>query len=50
MANEVYGVSALDPPAIGGVALLLAIVVAIASAVPARRASRIDPFRAINHE
>ena len=50
MANEVYGVSALDPAVIGGVALLLAAVVATASAVPALRASRIDPFRAIASE
>jgi predicted permease len=50
MANEVYGVSALDPLVIGGVALLLAMVAATASAVPARRASRIDPVRAINRE
>ena len=50
MANEVYGVSALDPLMIGGVALLLAMVVATASAVPAWRASQIDPVRAINRE
>jgi len=50
MANEVYGVSALDPLVIGGVALLLATVVATASAVPARRAGLIDPVRAINNE
>jgi len=50
MAREVYGVSALDPLVIGGVALLLAMVVVTASAVPARRASRIDPVRAINRE
>ena len=50
MAREVYGVSALDPLVIVGVALLLAMVVVTASAVPARRASRIDPVRAINCE
>jgi predicted permease len=50
MANEVYGVSALDPMVIGAVALVLALVVATASAIPARRASRIDPVRAINGE
>ena len=50
MANEVYGVSTLDPVVMGSVALTLAIVVALASAVPARRASRIDPFRVINSE
>lgn len=50
MAKEVFGVSALDPLVIGGVALVLALVVASASAVPAWRASRIDPVRAINRE
>jgi predicted permease len=50
MSNEVFGVSALDPLVIGGVALLLAMVVASASAVPAWRASRIDPVHAINRE
>lgn len=50
MANEVYGVSALDPWVIGGVALLLMMVVAAGSAVPAWRAGRIDPVQAINHE
>ena len=50
VAGEVYGVSALDPLVIGGVALLLASVVAAASAVPANRAGRIDPVRAINHQ
>ena len=50
MANEVYGVSTLDPWVMGSVALTLAVVVALASAIPARRASRIDPFRVINSD
>ena len=50
MASEVYGVSALDPATIGGVVLLMAAVVASASFIPARRASRIDPVRAISME
>ncbi len=50
MAHELFGVSALDPLVIGGVAVLLAAVVAAASALPARRAGRIDPVRAINCE
>ncbi len=50
MENEVYGVNPLEPLVIVGVAVLLAAVVAAASAVPARRASRIDPVRAINYE
>ena len=50
IANEVYGVSALDPLVISAVASLLLAVVAAASALPARRAGRIDPVRAINQE
>lgn len=48
ISNEIYGVSALDPLVIGAAALLLAAVVAAASAIPARRASRIHPVRALN--
>lgn len=50
MANEIYGVSALEPVVIGSVVLVLVAVVVTASSVPARRASRIDPVRAINSE
>ena len=50
IANEIYGVGALDPVVIGGVAAALAAVVGIASIIPARRASRIDPVRALNQQ
>ena len=48
LANEIYGVSALDPLVIGSAALLLATVVCLASAIPARRAARVHPVRALN--
>lgn len=50
IATEIYGVSALDPIVIGTVALLLAAVAATASVLPARRAGRINPVRAINSD
>ncbi|HEY0872394.1 MAG TPA: FtsX-like permease family protein [Vicinamibacterales bacterium] len=43
MESQLYGVSAMDPLVLGGVALVLAIVAVIACIVPARRAARIDP-------
>lgn len=50
IATEIYGVSALDPGVVGAVAAVLAMVAATASALPARRAGRIDPVRAINSD
>jgi predicted permease len=43
MESQLYGVSAMDPFVLGGVALVLALVATIACIVPARRAARIDP-------
>jgi putative ABC transport system permease protein len=45
-----YGISPLDPLTYAGVAMLLVAVAAIACAVPARRAARIDPLRALRCE
>jgi predicted permease len=46
--NEIYGVGALDPLVLSGVAMLLAAVVLAASALPARRAVRVQPVRVLN--
>ena len=46
--NEIYGVGALNPLVMVGVAVLLALVTLSASVFPARRASRVDPVRAVN--
>jgi predicted permease len=44
---QLYGVGANDPRATIGAALLLALVGAAASAVPGRRAARVDPSEAL---
>jgi predicted permease len=42
-----FGMSAMDPATFGGVCLILVVVAMIASYVPAWRASRLDPLRAL---
>ncbi len=45
-----FGVAPLDPAVLGAVVALLLTVVLIANYVPARRATRIDPLRALHHD
>ncbi len=50
LRNMLFGVTASDPVAFAGAAMLLAAVAFIASLVPALRAARIDPITALRHE
>jgi len=50
MASILFGVEATDMTAFVGLPLLLATVAAVACYLPARRAARLDPLRALRHE
>jgi predicted permease len=47
LSSQLYGVSATDPLTFAGVAALLFFVGALASLIPARRATRVDPTEAL---
>ena len=50
LRGSLYGLSPLDPIAYGAVVVLLATAAIIASYLPVRRATRIDPVRALRHQ
>ena len=50
VAGLLFGVTATDVRVIGGVSILVLLTAALAAAIPAHRASRIDPATALNSE
>jgi putative ABC transport system permease protein len=49
-ASLLFGVSATDPATFIAVSLLLALVALLASVIPASRAARVQPLRALRYE
>ena len=48
--NVLYGVSVVDPVTVGGVLAVFTGVTLLASALPARRAARVDPLRVLRDD
>jgi putative ABC transport system permease protein len=47
LASQLYGVRPTDPPTFAAVATIIIIAAALAAAIPARRAARVDPKTAL---
>jgi ABC-type antimicrobial peptide transport system permease subunit len=50
IANQLYGVTPMDPLTIATVALLLTAVAMLACVIPSRHAAKVDPLRALRVE
>jgi ABC-type antimicrobial peptide transport system permease subunit len=50
LGNRLFGISSYDPVTLAGAAILLAMCAVAAALVPASRAARVDPIRALRVE
>lgn len=50
LSSLVYGISTTEPAVFAAVSILLAFISTLATALPARRASRVDPMVALRYE
>jgi predicted permease len=50
LSSYLFGVEAWDLPTYGSVSLLLAVLAAVAAAIPAARAARVDPVQVLKEE
>jgi ABC-type antimicrobial peptide transport system permease subunit len=50
LRRELYGVSNLDPLAYGAAIALFVVTVVVTALIPARRALRVDPLKALRYE
>ena len=50
LRSLLFGVEATDPITFGGISLLLLLIALLASYIPARRATRIDPMVSLRCE
>jgi ABC-type antimicrobial peptide transport system permease subunit len=48
--SQLYGVTTFDPLTLAGAALLTAVMVTLAAALPARRAATVEPMQALRAE